>query len=67
MTKAKCISGMCGWEFENENENVFFDTVVDDRTVEENETDVLFKFDVKTFGCYGYVFCPLCGAKCIQI
>jgi hypothetical protein len=57
--KAKCISGSCGHEFENENGYIFYDTI--------DVGNVLFEIETETNGVRGYVFCPVCGARCIEV
>jgi hypothetical protein len=56
---AKCIKGGCGYEFENENPNTFFETI--------DEGDILFEIENETYGVVGYAFCPLCGSQCVEI
>lgn len=57
--KAKCINRACGHEFENQNENVFFDTI--------DEDDILFEIDRETYNVIGYVFCPICRHQCAEV
>lgn len=57
--KAKCIKGVCGYEFENKNTKTFFDTI--------DEGDILFEIENETFCVHGYVFCPVCGARCVGV
>jgi hypothetical protein len=56
--KAKCVKGNCGYEFENENTETFFETI--------DEGDVLFEVEKDTGGVRGHVHCPMCGAQCIE-
>ena len=59
MMKAKCVKGNCGYEFENNHPQTFFDTV--------DEGENLFEIDNDTYYVKGYVFCPICGAKCTEV
>lgn len=57
--KAKCVKGGCGCEFENTNSETFFDTI--------DEENILFEIENETGYVRGYVFCPICGSRCVGV
>ena len=67
--KAKCAKGSCGYEFENQDESVFFDEINKSEAtgILKGDEGFLLIIDIKSYGCYGYVFCPVCGSKCVGL